>query len=163
MVVTHCCLCFFTLHLVATCTLFICFDLYGGRAGFAHSAFTFAYESLVIKSSAAQTEIPPGALITFLQKGLEYIAIEEHITEDGSIQDFDSSHFSLLSPLICEAVAVKDDRRLRKPHVPTSSSAAATAAGGAGISSSSTAMDVVDEETVDVDNNKIIPSTYGLT
>lgn len=47
--------------------------------GFAHSAFTFAYESLVIKSSAAQTDIPPGALITFLQKGLEYIAIEEHI------------------------------------------------------------------------------------
>lgn len=49
--------------------------------GFTHSAFTFAYESLVIKSSAAQTEIPPGALITFLQKGLEYIAIEEHIAE----------------------------------------------------------------------------------
>ena len=49
--------------------------------GFTHSAFTFAYESLVIRSSAAQTDIPPGALITFLQKGLEYIAIEEHITE----------------------------------------------------------------------------------
>jgi hypothetical protein len=49
--------------------------------GLTHSAFTFAYESLVIRSSAAQTDIPPGALITFLQKGLEYIAIEEHITE----------------------------------------------------------------------------------
>jgi hypothetical protein len=53
----------------------------GLLVGFAHTAFTFAYESLVIKSSAAQTEIPPGALITFLQKGLEYIAIEEHIAE----------------------------------------------------------------------------------
>lgn len=49
--------------------------------GFSHSAFTFAYESLVVKSSVAQTAIPPGALITFLQKGLEYIAIEEHINE----------------------------------------------------------------------------------
>lgn len=49
--------------------------------GFSHSAFTFAYESLVIKSGVAQAEIPPGALITFLQKGLEYIAIEEHINE----------------------------------------------------------------------------------
>lgn len=49
--------------------------------GFSHSAFTFAHESLVVKSSTAQTEIPPGALITFLQKGLEYIAIEEHINE----------------------------------------------------------------------------------
>ena len=49
--------------------------------GFSHSAFTFAYESLIFKSSVAQTTIPPGALITFLQKGLEYIAIEEHINE----------------------------------------------------------------------------------
>lgn len=49
--------------------------------GFTHSAFTFAYESLVAKSSIAQTDIPPGALITFLQKGLEYIGIEEHIEE----------------------------------------------------------------------------------
>ncbi|KAJ1398706.1 hypothetical protein B484DRAFT_315389, partial [Ochromonadaceae sp. CCMP2298] len=69
---------------------------YLSENGFAHSAFTFAYESLVIKSSTAQTEIPPGALITFLQKGLEYIAIEEHINEDGTIEDFDNN-FSLLS------------------------------------------------------------------
>ena len=53
--------------------------------GFSHSAFTFAHESLVVKSSTAQTEIPPGALITFLQKGLEYIAIEEHINEVRSV------------------------------------------------------------------------------
>ena len=33
------------------------------------------------KSSIAQTDIPPGALITFLQKGLEYIGIEENINE----------------------------------------------------------------------------------
>lgn len=88
--------------------------------GFTHSAFTFAYESLVIRSSAAQTDIPPGALITFLQKGLEYIAIEEHITEDGTIQEFENN-FSLLNPVICEAVAVKEDRRARST-IPSSSS-----------------------------------------
>lgn len=55
--------------------------LWNDFPGFAHAAFTFAYESLVVKSTAAQAEIPPGALITFLQKGLEYIAIEEHIQE----------------------------------------------------------------------------------
>jgi transducin (beta)-like 1 len=49
--------------------------------GFSHSAFTFAYESLVAKSSVAQTDVPPGALVTFLQKGLEYVTIEEHIKE----------------------------------------------------------------------------------
>ena len=49
--------------------------------GFSHSAFTFAYESLVVKSTVAYTDIPPGALISFLQKGLEYVGIEEHINE----------------------------------------------------------------------------------
>ena len=51
------------------------------KIGFTHSAFTFAYESLVAKSTVAQTDVPPGALITFLQKGLEYVSIEEHINE----------------------------------------------------------------------------------
>ena len=49
--------------------------------GFAHSAFTFSYESLVAKSSVVHTDLSPGALVTFLQKGLEYVTIEEHIKE----------------------------------------------------------------------------------
>jgi hypothetical protein len=52
--------------------------------GFTHSAFSFAHESLVVKSTVAYTDLPPGALITFLQKGLEYVGIEEHINEVGS-------------------------------------------------------------------------------
>jgi len=49
--------------------------------GFTHSSFTFASESLVTKSTVSEIDVPPGALITFLQKGLEYVAIEEHINE----------------------------------------------------------------------------------
>lgn len=45
--------------------------------------------------------------------------------KDGSVQDYDNN-FSLLSPLICEAVAVKEDRRIRRtivpPPLPTTSS-----------------------------------------
>lgn len=74
----------------------------------------------MVKSSAAQTEIPPGALITFLQKGLEYIAIEENIAEDGTIQEFDTN-YSLLSPFICNALVAKEDRRV--PRMTKSSSA----------------------------------------
>lgn len=74
--------CFILFTPVLTFSLLLLFILFLLLfVGFGHSAFTFAYESLVIKSSMAQTEIPPGALITFLQKGLEYIAIEEHINE----------------------------------------------------------------------------------
>lgn len=66
--------------------------------GYAHTAFTFAYESLVAKSSVAYTDVPPGALIAFLQKGLEYVSIEEHIQEVSiklnflSIPSFVSDH-----------------------------------------------------------------------
>jgi len=81
--------------------------------GFSHTAFTFAYESLIIKSSVSQTDVPPGALITFLQKGLEYVGIEEHINEDGTVREFDQN-YSLLSPFICDAVATKEDRRPRR-------------------------------------------------
>lgn len=132
--------------------------------GFTHSAFTFGYESLVVRSSAAQTDIPPGALITFLQKGLEYIAIEEHIGEDGTIQEFENN-FSLLSPLICEAVAVKEDRRTRSV-VPSSSGATANNFGGASNGVNSVPMDEAAPTEAQNDENgenrKTQPSTLHL-
>eukprot|EP01041_Mallomonas_annulata_P001661 gene1661-3212_t len=81
--------------------------------GFHHTAFCFENESLFPRSSVSHIDVPPGALITFLQKGLEYIGIEEHINEDGSVRDFDRN-YSLLSPFVCDAVATKKDKR--RPH-----------------------------------------------
>ena len=54
-----------------------------------HSAFTFAYESLIVRSSIASlhgSEIPPGALVSFLQKGLLYMQCEHQLAEadDGT-------------------------------------------------------------------------------
>lgn len=83
--------------------------------GFHHTAFCFENESLFPRSSVSHIDIPPGALITFLQKGLEYIAIEEHINEDGTVTDFDRN-YSLLSPFICDAVATKKDKRHPTSH-----------------------------------------------
>ncbi|GMF10859.1 unnamed protein product [Phytophthora lilii] len=51
------------------------------ESGFLHSAFTFAYESQLAKSSVINTELPPGALVSFMQKGLQYVGIEAHINE----------------------------------------------------------------------------------
>lgn len=56
------------------------------ESGFVHSSFTFAYESLLSRSPARNADVPPGALIAFLQKGLQYIGIEEQLNEDGSIK-----------------------------------------------------------------------------
>mmetsp|Transcript_15664 Transcript_15664/g.31940 ORF Transcript_15664/g.31940 Transcript_15664/m.31940 type:complete len:720 (+) Transcript_15664:236-2395(+) len=73
------------------------------ESGFVHSSFTFAYESLLTKSSTVNAPLPPGALITFLQKGLQYLAIEEHLTPEGGEKLCDGD-FGLLSPNTCEAL-----------------------------------------------------------
>mmetsp|Transcript_14776 Transcript_14776/g.45823 ORF Transcript_14776/g.45823 Transcript_14776/m.45823 type:complete len:115 (-) Transcript_14776:1756-2100(-) len=57
------------------------------ESGHTHSAFTFAYESLVTKSAVASEhadDLPPGALISFIQKGLMYLQVRRfmrrHVT-----------------------------------------------------------------------------------
>ncbi|GLE02353.1 hypothetical protein PINS_up011191 [Pythium insidiosum] len=70
------------------------------ECGFMHSAFTFAYESQLAKSTVLSTELPPGALVSFIQKGLQYVGIEAHINEDGTERECEGE-ISLLNPHIC--------------------------------------------------------------
>ena len=49
--------------------------------GFQHSAYTFSQESHVIHSSINGSQIPPGALISVIQKGLQYVEAEVSIAE----------------------------------------------------------------------------------
>ncbi len=48
-------------------------------AGFTHSAFVFGYESFAHKSPINVNEVPPGALISFVQKGLQYLELEANL------------------------------------------------------------------------------------
>jgi transducin (beta)-like 1 len=99
--------------------------------GFVHSAFTFINESMLSRSNFSRTDVPPGALISFLQKGLQYLGIEETIRQDGgdkpkkrnsqntasssasnntttaSINEHDLD-FSLLSPNVIKALLRRD-------------------------------------------------------
>jgi len=63
------------------------------ESGFVHSAFTFAYESLLGRSNIRNAEktIPPGALISFLQKGLQYVGIEESLQREGAAATAESA------------------------------------------------------------------------
>lgn len=83
-------------------------------AGFGHSAFTFAHESLVARSVVADADVPPGALITFLQKGLQYVEIESHLQEDGAERQCDEP-FHLLTPHICRLKSASTLRRQTAP------------------------------------------------
>jgi len=54
------------------------------ESGFVHAAFTFAYESLITKSNISNKDVPPGTLISMVQKGLQLIDIENQLNDDGT-------------------------------------------------------------------------------
>lgn len=52
------------------------------ESGFTHAAYTFGYESFIGKTSIARgVELPPGALVSFIQKGLQYLELEANLNE----------------------------------------------------------------------------------
>jgi hypothetical protein len=74
-----------------------------------HSSFTFVYESMLGRSTIrnAEKNIPPGALLSFLQKGLQYVAIEETLQGEGGKPrktGMNDNLFSLLSPQTISAL-----------------------------------------------------------
>lgn len=77
------------------------------EAGFTHSAFTFANESLVNKANINSNDVPAGTLITFLQKGLLYKEMETHVTEDGTELECDVA-FSLVGSHVCKVKEKKE-------------------------------------------------------
>ncbi|GLT68834.1 hypothetical protein SLA2020_410320 [Shorea laevis] len=66
------------------------------ESGFIHSAFTLGYEAGINKSTIDGNLIPPGALITFVQKGLQYLEMEANLSNGDADADED---FSFLQPL----------------------------------------------------------------
>jgi len=52
-----------------------------GTTGFVHTAFSFRAESATNFGNADAHAMPPGALISFVQKGLQYVEIEAHLNE----------------------------------------------------------------------------------
>lgn len=49
------------------------------ESGFGHTAFVFGHESSVTRTTVDPNHVPPGSLITFIQKGLQYLELEANI------------------------------------------------------------------------------------
>ncbi|MGH0153246.1 UNVERIFIED_CONTAM: hypothetical protein FKN15_024800 [Acipenser sinensis] len=65
------------------------------ESGFSHSAFTFGIESHISQSNINGTLVPPAALISILQKGLQYVEAEISINEVAeSLSGFSHSAFT---------------------------------------------------------------------
>ena len=65
------------------------------ESGFEHTAFAFAYESMVADTKVYDEYVPPGSLISYLQKALQYIELETHVRDDGTEIDCNEP-FSLI-------------------------------------------------------------------
>ncbi|CAL9057088.1 WD40 repeat-containing protein HOS15-like isoform X1 [Musa acuminata AAA Group] len=66
------------------------------ESGLTHSAFALGYEAGINKCAIDGNQVPPGALITLVQKGLQYIELEANL--DNTDVDADDD-FSFLQPL----------------------------------------------------------------
>ncbi|XP_076914660.1 WD40 repeat-containing protein HOS15-like [Bidens hawaiensis] len=66
------------------------------ESGFTHTAFTLGYEAALNKSTLDGNVIPPGALVTFVQKGIQYLELEANLSCNDSDIDED---FSFIQPI----------------------------------------------------------------
>ncbi|KAM3366056.1 hypothetical protein ACQJBY_015544 [Aegilops geniculata] len=78
------------------------------ESGFVHAAFTLGYEAGIHKGGIDGNVVPPGALITIVQKGLQYIELEANTDENDLEVEKD---FALLEPL---EIITKDVEELQQ-------------------------------------------------
>jgi transducin (beta)-like 1 len=78
------------------------------ESGFIHAAFTLGYEAGIQKGGIDGNTVPPGALITIVQKGLQYIELEANTDENEEEVERD---FALLEPL---EIITKDVEELQQ-------------------------------------------------
>ncbi|KAL5197729.1 hypothetical protein ABZP36_001241 [Zizania latifolia] len=81
------------------------------ESGFIHSAFTLGYEAGIHKDGIDGNLVPPGALITIVQKGLQYIELEANT--DGNNEDVERD-FALLEPLEIITKSVEELQQIVK-------------------------------------------------
>jgi len=82
------------------------------ESGFDHSAYVFGMESHIIHSNINAKLVPPAALVSIIQKGMQYVETEMGITEDGEV--IETTRFSQPISLIDATMpdVVKHKRKL---------------------------------------------------
>ncbi|KAI4387243.1 hypothetical protein MLD38_005088 [Melastoma candidum] len=78
------------------------------ESGFVHSAFALGYEAGINKCTIDGNMVPPSALVTLVQRGLQYLEMEANLNNSDTDVEED---FSFLEPL---DLITKDVHELRK-------------------------------------------------
>lgn len=109
------------------------------ESGFSHSAFTFGIESHISQSNINGTLVPPAALISILQKGLQYVEAEISINEDGTVFDGRPiESLSLIDAVMPDVVQTRQ-QAFREKLAQQQANAAAAAAAAAAATATTTA------------------------
>lgn len=77
--------------------------------GFQHSAYTFGIESHISQSNINGALVPPAALLSILQKGLQYTEAEISIGDDGTEHRMVES-LSLIDAVMPDVVATRQNQ-----------------------------------------------------
>ncbi|KAL5109220.1 F-box-like/WD repeat-containing protein TBL1X [Taenia crassiceps] len=78
------------------------FFKYLQEAGYCHSAYLFGLESEISQSNVDGSLVPPGSLLSLIQKGLQYTEAEISIGEDGSERVVES--LSLIDAVVPDVI-----------------------------------------------------------
>uniref|UniRef100_A0A665WNQ4 Transducin beta like 1 X-linked receptor 1 n=1 Tax=Echeneis naucrates TaxID=173247 RepID=A0A665WNQ4_ECHNA len=102
------------------------------ESGFSHSAFTFGIESHISQSNINGALVPPAALISIIQKGLQYVEAEVSINEDGTLFDGRPiESLSLIDAVMPDVVQTRQQAyRDKMAQQQAATSAPASATGG---------------------------------
>nr|CAB3266854.1 F-box-like/WD repeat-containing protein TBL1XR1 [Phallusia mammillata] len=85
------------------------------ESGFQHSAFVFGLESHISQSNINGALVPPAALISIIQKGLQYVEAEISINEDGMMfEGRFSESLSLIDAVMPDVVLAKQQQLREK-------------------------------------------------
>ncbi|XP_031565587.1 F-box-like/WD repeat-containing protein TBL1X [Actinia tenebrosa] len=125
------------------------------ESGFQHSAFTFGIESHIDQSNINGSVVPPGALVSVLQKGVQYVESEATVTEEGNLlDDSELDQLSLIDAVLPDVVSSRHSlisNRIIKPEVPAVNDLL-NASGDGYMHVNSVPQDVTDCDPVMMDN-----------
>lgn len=93
------------------------------EAGYCHSAYLFGVESEIGQSNVDGSLVPPGSLLSLIQKGLQYTEAEISIGEDGSERVVES--LSLIDAVVPDVIEKRKNSLKQQQHHPASSNSSA--------------------------------------
>ncbi|KAK2154836.1 hypothetical protein LSH36_256g05021 [Paralvinella palmiformis] len=126
------------------------------ESGFSHSAYTFGIESHISQSNINGALVPPAALLSIIQKGLQYTEAEISIGEDGAERVIES--LSLIDAVMPDVVESRKQAAAKSQQIKQIKTEPADTNGEEGVQSMSP-LPTNHTDAMEIDGNIEIPSS----